>query len=228
MILFLSNVDTELLAMRSVVDDLPADVGGVRWVHPERIDGIPSLEDVDIVVVRLLGGRPLWSRAVRRRCRGLPGPPTCRSSPPAARLAPDARAARRVDGARRRRARGAPLPGRRRSGEPRPPGALPLRHVAAHRLRLRPARRRSPSVARLGRRRARRPRRRARSDPGPGGGRLLPRPPRRREHDVDRATCARRSRPPAPTCWPSPRTRCAPTPPGGSRPSSCAASTAST
>ena len=46
MILFGSNADTELLALRSVVDDLHDSVGTVRWFHPDRIDGIPSLDDV--------------------------------------------------------------------------------------------------------------------------------------------------------------------------------------
>ena len=60
MILFASNADTELLALRSVVDDLPAVVGPVHWFHPDRVDGVPSIDDADIVVVRLLGGIDAW------------------------------------------------------------------------------------------------------------------------------------------------------------------------
>jgi cobaltochelatase CobN len=77
MILFASNADTELLALRSVVDDLPAEVGPVRWFHPDRVDGPPSVEGVDIVVVRLLGGRDAWKEPfaeLRAACidRGVP------------------------------------------------------------------------------------------------------------------------------------------------------------
>ncbi len=60
MILFGSNVDTELLAVRSVADALPDEVGGVRWFHPDRVDGLPPLDGIDSVVVRLLGGRESW------------------------------------------------------------------------------------------------------------------------------------------------------------------------
>jgi cobaltochelatase CobN len=65
MIVFGSNADTELLALRSVVDDLRGDVGTVRWFHPDRIDGIPSLDGVDLVVVRLLGGVEAWRDGFR-------------------------------------------------------------------------------------------------------------------------------------------------------------------
>jgi cobaltochelatase CobN len=62
MILFLSNADTELLAIRSGVEDLPERFGGVRWLHPDRLDAMPSLADVDAVVVRLLGGLRAWEQ----------------------------------------------------------------------------------------------------------------------------------------------------------------------
>ncbi len=71
MILFGSNADTELLALRSVVDDLPSDVGPVRWFHPDRAPGTPPLDGVQIVVVRLLGGLDAWKDgfgALRSRC----------------------------------------------------------------------------------------------------------------------------------------------------------------
>ena len=60
MILFFSNADTELLALRSVVDDLAAELGTIHWLHPDRTTTLPSLSGVDIVVVRLLGGRRAW------------------------------------------------------------------------------------------------------------------------------------------------------------------------
>ena len=71
MILFGSNADTELLALRSVVDDLVTDVGAIRWFHPDRVDDIPSLDGVDLVAVRLLGGGEAWPdglRALRHAC----------------------------------------------------------------------------------------------------------------------------------------------------------------
>ena len=76
-ILFGSNADTELLALRSVVDDLPGDLGPVRWFHPDRARGTPSLDGVRIVVVRLLGGLDAWKDgfgALRDGCRarGIP------------------------------------------------------------------------------------------------------------------------------------------------------------
>ena len=77
MILVASNADTELLALRSVVEDLPGEVGPVRWFHPDRVAGIPSLDGVHLVVVRLLGGRDAWKEpfaALRAACveRGVP------------------------------------------------------------------------------------------------------------------------------------------------------------
>jgi cobaltochelatase CobN len=77
MILVVSNADTELLALRSVVDDLPDEVGPVRWFHPDRVADFPSLEGVRLVVVRLLGGRDAWKEpfaALRAACveRGVP------------------------------------------------------------------------------------------------------------------------------------------------------------
>ncbi len=71
MILFGSNADTELLALRSVVEDVQGDIGPVHWFHPDRIDDIPSLDGVSLVAVRLLGGVEAWSEgfgALRRAC----------------------------------------------------------------------------------------------------------------------------------------------------------------
>lgn len=60
MILFLSNADTELLAVRSIVDDLPSEFSGVRWANPDRLDAQPDLAGVQVVIVRLLGGASAW------------------------------------------------------------------------------------------------------------------------------------------------------------------------
>ncbi|MEM9037194.1 MAG: cobaltochelatase subunit CobN [Actinomycetota bacterium] len=60
MLLLVSNADTELLALRSVIDDLPDEVGTVRWAHPDRVDDIDLVDGVRVVVVRLLGGRDAW------------------------------------------------------------------------------------------------------------------------------------------------------------------------
>jgi cobaltochelatase CobN len=70
-ILFCSNADTELLALRSAVEDLPADLGPVRWLHPDRTAGVPDLDGARLVVVRLLGGRSAWAEpfaALREQC----------------------------------------------------------------------------------------------------------------------------------------------------------------
>ncbi len=71
MILFGANTDTELLALRSVVDDLPRGFGPVRWFHPDRTDGVPEVGGADLVVVRLLGGIEAWEEGfaeLRARC----------------------------------------------------------------------------------------------------------------------------------------------------------------
>jgi len=78
-ILFCSNADTELLALRSVIDDLPGELGEIRGVHPARTD-MESLrrdESFELVVVRLLGGRGAWEAPfdeLRSDClqRGVP------------------------------------------------------------------------------------------------------------------------------------------------------------
>ncbi len=77
MILFGSNADTELLALRSVVDDLSSEIGPLRWFHPDRAQATPPLDGVRIVVIRLLGGLDAWKDGfgeLRARCqaRGIP------------------------------------------------------------------------------------------------------------------------------------------------------------
>jgi cobaltochelatase CobN len=76
-ILFLSNADTELLALRAVLEDLPADFPAVRAANPHRLDGPVDLDGVRAVLVRLLGGRRAWEEpfddlAARCRHRGIP------------------------------------------------------------------------------------------------------------------------------------------------------------
>src|SRR5215216_2610651 len=71
MILFLSNADTELLALRVAVDALPPDFPAVRAGNPDRLATPPSLDDVDVVLVRLLSGRKAWEApfdALRAGC----------------------------------------------------------------------------------------------------------------------------------------------------------------
>ncbi|HEX5366567.1 MAG TPA: cobaltochelatase subunit CobN [Acidimicrobiales bacterium] len=77
MILFLSNADTELLALGSVTHRLPAGFPPVRAANPTRLDAAPRLDGVTAVVVRLLGGRSAWERPfddLRSAClgRGVP------------------------------------------------------------------------------------------------------------------------------------------------------------
>ena len=72
MILFLTNADTEILALRSVIEGLPDGFPPVRAANPARLAELPSLDGVDIVVVRLLGGRQSWAPQVdvlRDRCQ---------------------------------------------------------------------------------------------------------------------------------------------------------------
>ena len=73
MILVLTNADTEILALRSVIEGLPDGFPPVRAANP----GDPDLDGVQVVLVRLLGGRRAWSEGfdqLRRRCieEGIP------------------------------------------------------------------------------------------------------------------------------------------------------------
>jgi cobaltochelatase CobN len=60
LILFLTNADTEILALRSVVEGLPDGFPPVRAANPNALAGAPDLDGVDAVLVRLLGGRRAW------------------------------------------------------------------------------------------------------------------------------------------------------------------------
>jgi len=67
-ILVLTNADTEILALRSVVEALPAGFPPVRAARPVEV---PDLDGVTMVLVRLLGGRRAWEEQfddLRRRC----------------------------------------------------------------------------------------------------------------------------------------------------------------
>ncbi len=71
MILFLSNADTDLLAVRSVLEGLPEGLGPVRAANPSTLREPPSLDGAEVVLVRLLGGRRAWEEPfdeLRRRC----------------------------------------------------------------------------------------------------------------------------------------------------------------
>ncbi|HZT65484.1 MAG TPA: cobaltochelatase subunit CobN [Acidimicrobiales bacterium] len=71
MILFLSNADTDLLAVRSVLEGLPDGFPPVGAANPASLPGAPALHGVQVVLVRLLGGRRAWEGQfdeLRRRC----------------------------------------------------------------------------------------------------------------------------------------------------------------
>jgi cobaltochelatase CobN len=70
-ILFLTNADTEILALRSVVEALPDGFPPVRAANPSRLDAAPSVAGAQAVLVRLLGGRRSWEQPfddLRRAC----------------------------------------------------------------------------------------------------------------------------------------------------------------
>jgi len=77
-ILVLTNADTEILALRSVVEGLPEGFPPVRAANPAVLgEQVPSLEGVEAVLVRLLGGRRAWDGPfdeLRRRCRNAAVP----------------------------------------------------------------------------------------------------------------------------------------------------------
>jgi cobaltochelatase CobN len=73
---FLSHAETDLLALRSVAEDLPPGLGPVRVANPAARPEPPDVAPGDAVVVRLLGGRPSWDGfdATRDRCRAAGAP----------------------------------------------------------------------------------------------------------------------------------------------------------
>ena len=72
MILVLTNADTEILALRAVPEGLPAGFPAVRAANPATLGEAPLLDGVEVVLVRLLGGRRAWEGPfdeLVRRCR---------------------------------------------------------------------------------------------------------------------------------------------------------------
>ncbi|MDA8071804.1 MAG: cobaltochelatase subunit CobN [Actinomycetota bacterium] len=71
MILFLTNADTELLALRVAAESMPEGFPAVRGANPDRLPSAPSVDGVRVVLVRLLGGRQAWREQfddLRLRC----------------------------------------------------------------------------------------------------------------------------------------------------------------
>jgi cobaltochelatase CobN len=61
MILFLTHADTDILGLRIVAEGLPEDFPTVRAANPATLSQVPSLDGVQAVIVRLLGGRRSWA-----------------------------------------------------------------------------------------------------------------------------------------------------------------------
>ncbi len=77
MILVLTNADTEILSLRSLVEGLPPGFPGVVAANPAGLDRPPELDGAEVVLVRLLGGRRAWEEpfeALAAGCaaRGVP------------------------------------------------------------------------------------------------------------------------------------------------------------
>ena len=175
MIWYLTNVDTEILALRVAVDTLPDGFPPVRAAQPWSYEIERDLDGATCVLVRLLGGRRAWEDgfdALRRRCieRGIP------LLAFAGEAVPGRRADVPVDGAERHRRRRLRVPGQRRAAELLRAPPVRGRHGAAPGLRLRRTRG-DPGPRRLAGERAER-------GPTPHRGRLLPGAPRGREHPV--------------------------------------------
>jgi cobaltochelatase CobN len=76
-ILFLTNADTELLALRAIEESLPPGFPELRAANPNRLGAAPDLGGVTLVLVRLLGGRRAWEApfdtlAADCAARGIP------------------------------------------------------------------------------------------------------------------------------------------------------------
>ena len=69
MILYLTNAPSEILALRSIVEGLPAGFPEVRAADPARLRDIPNLDGVEVVLVRLLGGLTAWPALANLRRR---------------------------------------------------------------------------------------------------------------------------------------------------------------
>jgi cobaltochelatase CobN len=80
LILVLTNADTEILSLRSLVEGLPAGFPAVVARNPTGLERPPSLEGVEVVLVRLLGGRRAWEEpfeALAAECATLGVPLAC-------------------------------------------------------------------------------------------------------------------------------------------------------
>ena len=64
MITFISNADTDLLALRSVVEGLDGRLMHTRAAAAGANDPVPDLEGTEVVVLRLLGGVKAWPEQV--------------------------------------------------------------------------------------------------------------------------------------------------------------------
>jgi cobaltochelatase CobN len=60
MILYITNVDTEVLALRTAIEALPEGFEPVRAAQPWLLSGPVDLSDATCVMVRLLRGRQAW------------------------------------------------------------------------------------------------------------------------------------------------------------------------
>ena len=75
MIWYVTNVDTELLALRTAIEALPDGFPPVRAGQPWTVDVERDFDDATCVIVRLLRGRRAWEagfdrlRATLRRSR---------------------------------------------------------------------------------------------------------------------------------------------------------------
>ena len=77
MIWYITNVDTEVLALRTALESLPEEFEGVRCAQPWSIDGPLDLREARCVMVRLLRGRQAWPAGfdeLRSQClrQGIP------------------------------------------------------------------------------------------------------------------------------------------------------------
>ena len=61
MIWYITNVDTEVLALRTAVEALPDGFPTVRAAQPWTLDELPHLDGATCVLVRLLRGRAGWA-----------------------------------------------------------------------------------------------------------------------------------------------------------------------
>ncbi len=74
MIWYITNVDTEVLALRTAVESLPAGFERVRGAQPWTFDESLDLTDTRCVMVRLLRGRQAWEKGfddLRAECLRL-------------------------------------------------------------------------------------------------------------------------------------------------------------